>query len=48
MKYYGDIICNESGFKFRFYSLFWRGPPPPGKLWENYIKMVYSERILGF
>ena len=22
--------------------------PPPGKLWENYIKMVYSGRILRF
>ena len=43
MKHYCDI--NESGFKFHFYSVFWRGPP--GKLWENYIKMVYSEVLIN-
>ena len=39
MKHYCDI--NESGFKFRFYSLFWRGPP------ENFEKITSKWCILS-
>ena len=48
MKHYCYI--NESGFKFHFYSLFWRVPPPPKtlrKLHQNGVFWVHFEVLIN-
>ena len=47
MKHYCDI--NESGFKFHFYSLFWRGPPRKTlrKLHQNGVFWAHFEVLIN-